>query len=77
MTEHILVMERLTRALDRNSALLERTLRAAADEVQCPECGSADVQNTSTMGNPRLTCCGCGGSWTPKLEAVEVENARA
>ena len=73
MDKSIPLLERIARGVERNNVLLERLIQHQPDDesaVHCPSCNSADIDNTSTMGNPRLTCFGCGGSWTPKLEEM-------
>ena len=75
MEKRDLLTERLIRALERNTAIMERLLRAQGeegDDIVCPTCSCSEIGNTSTMGHPRLTCYGCGGSWTPEFEGVEV-----
>ena len=74
MDKQALLTERLIRALERNTAVMEQLLRAQSEdgEIACPTCGCSEIENTSTMGHPRLTCYGCRGSWAPELEGVEV-----
>lgn len=41
-------------------------LRGDEGGIVCPHCGNADVErfeNTSVMGDPRMTCLGCRKSF--------------
>ena len=53
------ILERIARALDYNNSLLERLIRIQGGDDHCPACGSADLEDTSTMGHPSLTCQNC------------------
>jgi ribosomal protein S27AE len=54
--------------LGRIEGLLRAANRDAGvdDEPSCPKCGSADLMDTSTMGNDRMTCRKCGVSMSPQ-----------
>ena len=56
-------LSRIAEALERQNKILVRFIPVDDDEPRCPACGSADTQNTSTMGNPRMTCGDCAESW--------------
>ena len=57
-------LARIAEALERQNKILVRFIPENEDDAErCPACGSVDTQNTSTMGNPRMTCGDCSKSW--------------
>lgn len=65
------VSDEIVRELRRNNALLREILAELrgddeAPVVSCPHCGNADqgqIEDTSAMGDPRLTCHACKKSF--------------
>lgn len=55
--------------------LLRRLCALSDDDAErCPECGSQDLEDTSAMGDKRVTCHGCEKSFRPEHAATEAVN---
>ena len=56
-------LSRIAEALEQQNKILRRFVPEEDGESRCPACGSTEIENTSAMGNPRMTCGDCAESW--------------
>jgi len=64
-------LKRIAVALERLNKNIERLImRTEDDGERCPDCGSENVEDISTMGNPKMICLACNRSWVPELLEV-------